>query len=295
MKAVKTENLTKYYGKHRGVIRLNLSVEQGDFFGFIGPNGAGKSTTIRLLLGLISPTEGNAEILGKCIKTNSTEVLRDLGYLPSEAFFYKGLRVKELLRLSADLRGLNCEKEAAELCERLSNVASAEEGAPVADRLERIVESEPIMRMWAEGPLVAHYLEIGAVERIKNLLDLLRHGKKSLVSRLDAKLRPTDDICAEPLTESERADIAQVLAGHSVKEVYAVRRIYEGTGIHTSFLVIRWRTLANPGPLLVAFNDAFEDYSVVSGTRSLFKCFAELGVSPIPVPRKASHESSTGS
>ena len=119
MKAVKTENLTKYYGKHRGVIRLNLSVEQGDFFGFIGPNGAGKSTTIRLLLGLISPTEGNAEILGKCIKTNSTEVLRDLGYLPSEAFFYKGLRVKELLRLSADLRGLNCEKEAAELCERL--------------------------------------------------------------------------------------------------------------------------------------------------------------------------------
>ena len=151
------------------------------------------------------------------------------------------------------------------------------------------------MRMWAEGPLVAHYLEIGAVERIKNLLDLLRHGKKSLVRRLDAKLRPTDDICAEPLTESERADIAQVLAGHSVKEVYAVRRIYEGTGIHTRFLVIRWRTLANPGPLLVAFNDAFEDYSVVSGTRSLFKCFAELGVSPIPVPRKASHESSTGS
>ena len=91
------------------------------------------------------------------------------------------------------------------------------------------------------------------------------------------------------------ADIAQVLAGHSVKEVYAVRRIYEGTGIHTRFLVIRWRTLANPGPLLVAFNDAFEDYSVVSGTRSLFRCFAELGVSPIPVPRKASHESSTGS
>ena len=202
---------------------------------------------------------------------------------------------REVLRAGRTSHPDNLALEAAELCERLSNVASAEEGAPVADRLERIVESEPIMRMWAEGPLVAHYLEIGAVERIKNLLDLLRHGKKSLVRRLDAKLRPTDDICAEPLTESERADIAQVLAGHSVKEVYAVRRIYEGTGIHTRFLVIRWRTLANPGPLLVAFNDAFEDYSVVSGTRSLFKCFAELGVSPIPVPRKASHESSTGS
>lgn len=119
MKAVKTENLTKYYGKHRGVINLNLTVEQGDFFGFIGPNGAGKSTTIRLLLGLISPTEGNAEILGKSVKNQCKELLRNLGYLPSEAFFYKGLRVKELLRLSADLRGLNCDKVAAQLCERL--------------------------------------------------------------------------------------------------------------------------------------------------------------------------------
>ena len=56
MEAIKTENLTKYYGKSRGVLELNLSVEQGEVFGFIGPNGAGKSTTIRTLLGLVSPT-----------------------------------------------------------------------------------------------------------------------------------------------------------------------------------------------------------------------------------------------
>ena len=64
MEAIKTENLTKYYGKSRGVLELNLSVEQGEVFGFIGPNGAGKSTTIRTLLGLVSPTKGSAQIFG---------------------------------------------------------------------------------------------------------------------------------------------------------------------------------------------------------------------------------------
>ena len=67
MDAIKTTNLTKYYGKARGIIDLNLTVNEGEFFGFIGPNGAGKSTTIRTLLGLISATSGSAQILGKDI------------------------------------------------------------------------------------------------------------------------------------------------------------------------------------------------------------------------------------
>ena len=62
MKAIQTTNLTKYYGKARGIIDLSLSVEQGEFFGFIGPNGAGKSTTIRTILGFITPTSGEARI-----------------------------------------------------------------------------------------------------------------------------------------------------------------------------------------------------------------------------------------
>lgn len=65
MKAIEIKNLTKYYGKSRGIVDLNLSVEEGDFFGFIGPNGAGKSTTIRTLLGLITPTSGSAAILNQ--------------------------------------------------------------------------------------------------------------------------------------------------------------------------------------------------------------------------------------
>ena len=116
---ITTENLTKYYGKARGIIGLDLEVKQGECFGFIGPNGAGKSTTIRTLLGLISPTSGSAKVLGKDIVTQKQDILRETGYLPSEAVFYSGMKVKDILRLSADLRGKDCSKEAAILCERL--------------------------------------------------------------------------------------------------------------------------------------------------------------------------------
>ena len=119
MQVIKTENLTKNYGKARGIIALDLSVQQGECFGFIGPNGAGKSTTIRTLLGLISPTSGTASVLGKNIITEKQDILRETGYLPSEAVFYSGMKVKDILRLSADLRGKDCSKEAAVLCERL--------------------------------------------------------------------------------------------------------------------------------------------------------------------------------
>ena len=119
MEAIKTTSLTKYYGKARGIMALNLTIDKGEFFGFIGPNGAGKSTTIRLLLGLISPTSGNAQILGNDIQKEKQTILQHVGYLPSEAAFYPGMKVKEVLSLSAALRKKNCTKEAQKLCERL--------------------------------------------------------------------------------------------------------------------------------------------------------------------------------
>lgn len=119
MNAVVTNNLTKFYGKARGIVDVSLTVEEGDFFGFIGPNGAGKSTTIRTLLGLIAPTGGSAEIFGKDICRQRTEILADIGYLPSETMFYSGMRVKDVLRLSARLRKADCSGEAGKLCERL--------------------------------------------------------------------------------------------------------------------------------------------------------------------------------
>ena len=119
MKAIRTEKLTKYYGKSRGIIDVDLNIEQGDFYGFIGPNGAGKSTTIRTLLGLITPTSGNAEIFGKSISGDKTEFLSRIGYLPSETSFYNGMKVSELLDLSAKLRGVECRDERSRLCDRL--------------------------------------------------------------------------------------------------------------------------------------------------------------------------------
>lgn len=116
---IQTTNLTKSYGRARGVTDLTLHVPAGCCFGFIGPNGAGKSTTIRTLLGLISPTSGSASVMGlDCVK-DRTAILAQVGYMPSEALFYPDMRVSEVIRLSADLRKRYCRAEAAALCEAL--------------------------------------------------------------------------------------------------------------------------------------------------------------------------------
>ena len=119
MEVIRTEALTKSYGKHRGIVDVSLTVESGDFFGFIGPNGAGKSTTIRTLLGLIRPTSGSARVLGQDVTGDRKKLLEQVGYLPSEAVFYNGMRVRDVLRLSASLRKMDCQAEGETLCQRL--------------------------------------------------------------------------------------------------------------------------------------------------------------------------------
>ena len=120
MSIIETKKLTKYYGKSRGIIDLDLTVNEGEFFGFIGPNGAGKSTTIRTLLGLIYPSSGEAKIFGKDIIRDKKEILADIGYMPSEATFYSGMKVREIIALSAKIRKTDCSAEADRLCERLT-------------------------------------------------------------------------------------------------------------------------------------------------------------------------------
>ena len=119
MNAIQLSNLTKYYGKSRGILNLNLDVKEGEFFGFIGPNGAGKSTTIRTLLGLITPSSGQAKIFDETIRKRNPQIRSHIGYLPSEAVFYRGMKVKDLLKLSADLHHKNCSAEREILCRRL--------------------------------------------------------------------------------------------------------------------------------------------------------------------------------
>ncbi|MDB8712028.1 ABC transporter ATP-binding protein [Mediterraneibacter gnavus] len=119
MNAIQLSNLTKYYGKSRGILNLNLDVKEGEFFGFIGPNGAGKSTTIRTLLGLITPSSGQAKIFDETIRQRNPQIHSHIGYLPSEAVFYRGMKVKDLLKLSADLHHKDCSAEREILCRRL--------------------------------------------------------------------------------------------------------------------------------------------------------------------------------
>ena len=118
--AIVLNQLTKHYGKHRGINNLSFSVNQGEFFGFIGPNGAGKSTTIRTLMGLIRPTGGSASIFDLDCHSKASVIARDVGYLPSENSYYENMKVRELLQYTADLYGMDCKTKMKELADRLN-------------------------------------------------------------------------------------------------------------------------------------------------------------------------------
>lgn len=117
MNVIEIKNLTKNYGKARGITNVSFNVEEGEIFGFIGPNGAGKSTTIRTLLALIHPTSGSAAIFGKdCIKS-APEIAKEVGYLPSEVFYYDNMKAIDLLKYSASFYKKDCTKRMKELAE----------------------------------------------------------------------------------------------------------------------------------------------------------------------------------
>jgi ABC-2 type transport system ATP-binding protein len=118
-KVIEISHLTKSYGKSRGVIDVSLNVEKGDIFGFLGPNGAGKSTTIRSMLGFLKINKGSIKILGMDSVKDHEKILKEVGYMPSEAWFYDSMKVSDVIKYAADVRGLDCSEEARKLCERL--------------------------------------------------------------------------------------------------------------------------------------------------------------------------------
>jgi ABC-2 type transport system ATP-binding protein len=103
--AIETRQLTKYYGKSRGIIDLDLRVEAGEVFGFLGPNGAGKTTTIRLLMDLIRPTSGHATIFEKDVHEESVAIKALTGYLPGELALWTNLTGRQILTYLGNLRG----------------------------------------------------------------------------------------------------------------------------------------------------------------------------------------------
>src|SRR5450759_3268916 len=90
-------DLSKFYGKARGIEHINLEIGEGEIFGFIGPNGAGKSTTIRLLMNMIFPTGGSARIMGMDVIRDTKKIKSMVGYIPSDANAYSSMDVHEFL------------------------------------------------------------------------------------------------------------------------------------------------------------------------------------------------------
>ncbi|GBD24371.1 putative ABC transporter ATP-binding protein YbhF [bacterium HR29] len=118
--AIRTDGLTKRYGRVLALDGLALEVERGEVFGFLGPNGAGKTTTIRLLLDLIRPTAGRASILGHDCQRESLAARAQVGYLPGDLRLYDGLTARQHVALAARLRGARPDwRWVGELAERL--------------------------------------------------------------------------------------------------------------------------------------------------------------------------------
>ncbi len=103
--AISATGLTKWYGRARGIVDLDLEVSAGEVFGYLGPNGAGKTTTIRLLLDFIRPTRGSASVLGHPTHSDSLAIRRRVGYLPGDLRLYDALSGRELITFLGRLRG----------------------------------------------------------------------------------------------------------------------------------------------------------------------------------------------
>jgi ABC-2 type transport system ATP-binding protein len=126
---IETEQLTKYYGQQRGVLDVDLRVEDGEVFGFLGPNGAGKSTTIRLLLDLLRPTDGTVRVLGLDPRASSVELRHRIGYVPGDLALYDNMTGRQLCRYFAALRSV----DVTESVERLARRFQFDLDRPIGD------------------------------------------------------------------------------------------------------------------------------------------------------------------
>ena len=222
--AIETSNLTKSYGTTLAVDHLNLMVETGEIFGFLGPNGAGKTTTMRMLLGLVRPTSGNARVLGMDIRTNLPAILARTGSIIENPTFYPYLSGRDNLRAVArltqtpdsaipaildlvDLTGaagrrfktysLGMKQRLAVAAALLHNpdLLILDEPANGLDPAG-IVEMRDLMkRLKGEGKTVlisSHVLR--EIEQICDRIAILNHGRVAVQGRVDDLLRTNDKI-----------------------------------------------------------------------------------------------------
>ena len=234
---IEITDLTKTYGKHRGVENVSFSVKKGEIFGFLGPNGAGKSTTIRSMLGLIRYDKGQIRICGLDAQRDKEKILQRVGYMPSEAWFYPGMTIREVLKLSADVRKMDCNKEAGMLCERLQidakrkiselslgNRKKVSIVCAMQHKPELFVFDEPtsgldplMQNVFFE--LIKEYVEQGATCMLSThvLSEVRNHCDRVAIMR-EGKLIVTDTV--EHLLASKTKRIKMIRDGESLDFIY---------------------------------------------------------------------------
>jgi len=256
--AIRTEGLTKHYGKVEALIDLSLEVRSGEIFGFLGPNGAGKSTTIRTLLGFLHPTRGSARVLGLDIESESVEIRRRTGYLPGGIALYDGLTGEGVLDYLSDLQERRPSRR-EELCERLQLPPSV---------LRRRVRdySRGMRQKLGVVQALQHDPELAILDEPSEGLDpLMQHAFYGILEDVRSAGR-TVFFSSHVLSEVERLcdRVAIIRAGrlmalHSVVELLAHRR---------RRVTLRWRGAAPDPATLPGLEPLSVDGERIIGTLS---------------------------
>ena len=198
---IELKDLTKRYGRTLAVDRLNLSLHQGEIFGFIGPNGAGKTTTIRMMGGILAPTEGVITIDGFSMKDHPEEAKRRIGFIPDRPYLYEKLTGMEFMRFSADLYGVDDGvflEKAGEILKMFGLLDWAHDliEAYSHGMKQRLIISAALLHdprvLIVDEPMVG--LDPAAIKMVKDILkDLARRGTTVFMSTHTLKV--AEDLC----------------------------------------------------------------------------------------------------
>jgi ABC-2 type transport system ATP-binding protein len=200
-KMIELKNLTKRYGNTLAVNNLNLSVSKGEIYGFIGPNGAGKTTTIRIMGGVLAPTEGMVVIDGINMADDPESVKRRIGFIPDRPFIYEKLTGMEFMRFSADLYGVDERvflEKAQALLKKFAILNWADELIESYSHgmKQRLIISSALLHnptvIIVDEPMVG--LDPAAIKMVKNMFrELAREGMTIFMST--HTLAVAEDIC----------------------------------------------------------------------------------------------------
>ena len=235
---IKTEGLTKRYGNFTALNQLDITVNKGEILGYLGPNGAGKTTTIRLLLGLIEPSEGTATICGKDASENAAELHKQIAYVPGETSYWPSMTGAETLRFLANIHGSSNDDYQAELIEKFDfdpnkKVRSYSKGnrqkialiAALATKADLLIFDEPtsgldpvMARVFRDEVLAAKkagqtvFLSSHMLEEVEELCDrvaVLREGNLVELGTLD-ELRHLSALTVEAVFSKTPPDVSHI-------------------------------------------------------------------------------------